>query len=71
MLDKAVMNKTHELQRAEPLLHFGYIHYTRKTKKQTESETSLHNMSQFANLNFSHLISLVQPKADGNVAVMF
>lgn len=33
-------------------------HYTHITEKQTESEASRYNVSQFVNLNFSHLISL-------------
>lgn len=59
----------HELQRAEKhFLHFGYTLYTQNKEKN-------HFMSQFANLNFNHLISFkvlrAQPKADGDVAVMF
>lgn len=48
------MNKTHEPQRAEKpffALWINTIH-----AKQRQSKTSLY-MSQFANLNFSHLIS--------------
>lgn len=58
MLDNAVTNKTHELQRAEKPFCILDIYYTSKTKRDKLNETSLYNMSQLANLNLSHLISM-------------
>lgn len=47
---------------------------TQNTEKQTEREWNI-TLQQFANLNSGHLVQFevlkAQPKADGNVAVMF
>lgn len=57
-LDEAVTNKTHELQRTKRNTFCTLDKlYKSKTKRNKLNETSLHNMSPFANLNFSHLIS--------------
>lgn len=60
MLHEAVMNKKHELQRAESpfALWIDTIHTEQNKEKQTGSEASRYNVSQFVNLNFSHLIRL-------------
>lgn len=59
MLVKAVMKQ--DAWAAESRTPFCTLdkHYTCKTKTETnnENKTSLYNMSQFANLKFSHLIS--------------
>ena len=71
MLDKAVTNKTHELQRTEkkPFCTLDK-HYTRKTERNKLNETSSqHVTSCKPQLKSPHLSS--QPKAGGNVAVMF
>lgn len=66
----AVMNKKKAwaAESRKLFLHFGYTLYTQNKEKH-------HYMSQFANLNLNHLISFkvlrAQPKADGDVAVMF